>query len=182
MMDWDKMINAAKGVMWGLIILMLMQMCVGCKTHKQAESISLTDIETSHISKQGDSVDYSLFAKTISQLILDIQTNQQNERIHLSKPDSTGKQYITSVERSSSNQSMLAERHDANVLVLEYKRMQQRVDSVKQRIEKIEQDKKETKKTYGGVFSWSGKEVAAILALVLLIIIAWISIKTRGFI
>lgn len=181
-MDEDKLMACVKGFAWGLIILLLMQMCVGCTSHKQIERIAVEEYDAVKISSATDSVAFAQLIQTIKDIVIESKTNTTTEKILYSKPDEKGEQYVTSIERTQSDETMSAEQHTAQNIIIEYKRLQQVVDSLRSRIDKTEQTKEETKKTSGGVFSWSGKEVAAILALVLLIIIAWICIKTRGFI
>lgn len=172
----------AKGATWGLIILALMYMCQGCKSSKQTERILVSDQEGVRVTKIQDSIDYMRLAHTIKSIVIDTQINTNTERITLSDPNEQGMQHITAIERSQAAQTTKVEQQTTQTLANAYKRTQRSVDSLRQRLQKIEQSKEDTLKTSGGVFSWSGKEVAAIMAIILLAIIAWIIAKIRGFI
>lgn len=182
-MMWNRFEQLVKGLLWGLLIILMMQTCVSCgTTTRYGESMAISDVSKASVEAERDSINCTLLAETIRQLTIDNTTSQQTERITYSQPDTQGNQYITSVERTQTLSELTAEEHNSSTLLVEYKRMQSRIDSLQERVRNLEQEKKETKKTSGGMFSWTGKEVAAILALVLLIIIAWIIIKVRGFV
>lgn len=181
-MNREKIMAALKGGTWALILLALMQMCTGCKSSKQAERVVISEQEGVRVSKSDDSISLDQLLQSVKTLVANVQTNLNAERIYYSEPDEQGEQHITQIERSQAAQTTKVEQETTQTLVNAYKRTQRSLDSLRKRLQKIEQSKEEAQKTSGGVFSWSGKEVAAILALVLLIIIAWICIKTRGFI
>lgn len=159
-----------------------MYMCQGCKSSKQTERILVSDQEAVEVTEMQDSIDYMRLAHTIKSIVIDTQINTNTERITLSDPNEQGMQHITAIERSQAVQTTKVEQQTTQTLVNAYKRTQRVVDSLRQRLQKIEQSKEDTQKTSGGVFSWSGKEAAAIMAIVLLAIIAWIIAKIRGFI
>ena len=179
---WDKLIDMAKGVAWGLVILILICMCQGCKSTRHTERILVSDQEGVRVTKIQDSIDYMRLAHTIKSIVIDTQINTNTERITLSDPNEQGMQHITAIERSQAVQTTKVEQQTAQTLVNAYKRTQRSLDSLRRRLQKIEQSKEEAQKTSGGVFSWSGKEVAAILAIVLLLVVIWIIAKGRGYI
>lgn len=178
----EKLLNIAKGVAWGLMLLVLVHTCTACKSSKQAERVVISELECVRVSKSDDSISLDQFLQSIQHLVADVQTNLNTERIYYSEPDEEGKQHITQIERSQAAQTAKVEQQTTQTLVNAYKRTQRSLDSLRQRLQKIEQSKEETQKTSGGVFSWSGKEAAAIMAIILLAIIAWIIAKIRGFI
>lgn len=181
-MNWDNLEQIAKGVVWGLMLLVLVHMCTACKSSKLAERVVISEQEGVRVSKSDDSISLDQFLQSIQHLVADVQTDINTERIYYSEPNEEGEQHVTQIERSQAAQTTKVEQQTTQTLANAYKRTQRSVDSLRQRLQKIEQSKEDTQKTSGGVFSWSGKEVAAIMAIILLAIIAWIIAKIRGFI
>lgn len=170
----NKLFDMAKGVAWGLVILILICMCSGCKSTRHTERILVSDHEGVRVTKSGDSIDYAMLVRTIKSLMVDIQTGKHTEIINYSKPDELGQQHITSIERSQSTQNTKIEKKDTQELAAVYKQTQMSIDSLRQRVSEIEQTKEDTQKTSGGILGWSGDEALPVLVIILIIVVCWI--------
>lgn len=177
----DRLVQTLKGVAWGLLLLGFLHMCIACKSSKQAERVMISELEGVRVSKSNDNISLDQFLQSIQHLVANVQTNLNTDRIYYSEPDEQGKQHITAIERSQAAQTAKVEQETTQTLVNAYKRTQRSVDSLRRRLQKIEQSKEETQKTSGGVFSWSGKEAAAIMAIAVLLICAWVICRRKGF-
>ena len=174
---WDNLIDMAKGVAWGLVILILICMCQGCKSTKHAERILVTDQEGVRVTKSADSIAYTMLVRTIRDLMVDAHIEVQSEKINYSVPDGDGLQYVTSIERTQSAQTAKMEHKDTQVIITDYTHIQNSIDSIRQRVTEIEQTKEDTQKTSGGILGWSGDEALPVLVIILLIMICWIAAK-----
>lgn len=172
---WDKLENIAKGVVWGLILLVLVHTCTACKSSKQTERILVSDHEGVRVTKSGDSIDYAMLVRTIKSLMVDIQTGKQTEKINYSEPDELGLQHITSIERTQSAQNTKIEKKDTQELAAVYKQTQRSIDSLRQRVSEIERNQEQ--RSSGGILGWSGDEALPVLVIILLIMICWIAAK-----
>lgn len=110
---WDKLENIAKGVVWGLMLLVLANMCTACKSSKQAERILVSAQEGVRVTKMQDSISVNIadITKVITNKKMDSDT--WIERTYWSVPDSAGNQYPTMTERLG-NKTNVAENQERN--------------------------------------------------------------------
>lgn len=170
----NRLIDTAKGLAWGLVILILICMCQGCKSTRHTERILVSEQDGVRVTKSGDSIGYAMLVRTIKSLMVDIQTEKQTEKINYSEPDGLGQQHITSIERTQSAQNTKIEKKDTQELAEVYKQTQMSIDSLRQRVSEIEQNQEDTQKTSGGILGWNSDEALPVLVIILLIVVCWI--------
>jgi hypothetical protein len=178
----NKLIDIAKGVAWGIVILILAQMCVGCQTSQRVREQTYTLSDVEGVSFASDSLLSVSLDNIKASRFKTVETKENSYTIDWSEPDDNGNQYkkretykgVAAISKTETNAQQSRIRYE--------KRMQRQIDSLRNRLRIIEETEKNTQRTSGGVFSWSGKETATILAIVLLIVILWIVAKGRGYI
>jgi hypothetical protein len=179
---WDNLIDMAKGVAWGIVILILAQMCVGCQTSQRVREQTYTLSDVEGVSFASDSLLRVSLENVKASRFEAVETKENSYTIDWSEPDDNGKQYktretykgVAAISKTETNTQQSRIRYE--------KRIQRQIDSLRNRLRIIEETERNTQRTSGGVFSWSGKETATILAIVLLIVILWIVAKGRGYI
>lgn len=180
---WDKLIDMAKGVVWGIVILILAQMCVGCNTSQRVREQTYTLSDVEGVSLTSDSLLRVSLEDVKASRFKTVETKENSYTIDWSEPDDNGNQYkkretykgVAAISKTETNTQQSRIRYE--------KRIQRQIDSLRNRLRILEETERNTQRTSGGVFSWSGKEVTAIiLAIVLLIVILWIVAKGRGYI
>lgn len=179
---WDKLIDMAKGVAWGIVILILAQMCVGCNTSQRVREQTYTLSDVEGISLTSDSLLRVSLEDVKASRFKTVETKENSYTIDWSEPDDNGKQYktretykgVAAISKTETNTQQSRIRYE--------KRIQRQIDSLRNRLRLIEETEKDTQRTSGGVLSWSGTDMTAILAIVLLLVILWIVAKGRGYI
>ena len=179
---WDKLVDITKGVAWCIVVLILAQMCAGCQTSQRVREQTYTLSDVEGISLTSD----SLLAVSLDNIKASkfeaVETKENSYTVDWSEPDDNGNQYklretfkgVAAISKTETNTQQSRIRYE--------KRIQRQIDSLRNRLRIIEETERNTQRTSGGVFSWSGKDMTAILAIVLLIVILWIVAKGRGYI
>lgn len=179
---WDNLIDIAKGVAWGIVILILAQMCVGCQTSQRVREQTYTLSDVEGVSFASDSLLRMSLDNINANRFEAVETKENVFVIEWSAPDERGNQYklretykgTAAISKTETNAQQIRLRYE--------ERIQRQIDSIRNRLRILEQTERDTQRTSGGVFSWSGKDMTAILAIVLLIVILWIVAKGRGYI
>lgn len=172
----------AKGVAWGIVVLILAQMCVGCQTSQRVREQTYTLSDVKGVSFASDSLLRVSLDNIKASRFEAVETKENSYTVDWSEPDDNGKQYktretykgVAAISKTETNTQQSRIRYE--------ERIQRQIDSLRNRLRIIEETEKDTQRTSGGVFSWSGKETATILAIVLLLVILWIVAKGRGYI
>ena len=178
----NKLIDMAKGVAWGIVILILAQMCVGCQTSQRVREQTYTLSDVEGVSFASDSLLRVSLEDIKASRFEAVETKENTYTVDWSAPDEQGRQYktreiykgVAAMSKTESNTQQSRLRYE--------ERIQRQIDSLRNRLRIIEETEKDTQRTSGGVFSWSGQEVTAILTIVLLIIVGWIFAKSRGYV
>lgn len=113
---WGKLENIAKGVVWGLVLLVLVHTCTACKSSKQTERILVSDHEGVRVTKIQDSI--SINISDMSEVTATRKTDSDTwiERTYWSVPDSAGNQYPIMTERKG-NSTAISESQTSNTSV-----------------------------------------------------------------
>lgn len=178
----NKLIHIAKGIAWGIVMLILAQMCVGCKTSQRVREQTYTLSDVEGVSFASDSLLCVSLEDVRAERFETVETTENSYTVDWSAPDEQGKQYktretykgVAAMSKTESNTQQTRLRYE--------ERIQRQIDSIRNRLRIIEETDKNTQRTSGGVFSWSGTDMTAILAIVLLLVILWIVAKGRGYI
>lgn len=178
----NKLIHIAKGIAWGIVVLILAQMCVGCQTSQRVreQTYTLSDVES--VSFASDSLLRVSLEDIKASRFEAVETKGNSYTIDWSEPDEQGNQYKLRETFKGSAAISKTETNTQQVRLRYEERMQRQIDSLRNRLRIIEETERNTKRTSGGVFSWSGTDMTAILAIVLLLVILWIVAKGRGYI
>lgn len=171
----------AKGVAWGIVILILAQMCVGCQTSQRVREQTYTLSDVEGVSFASDSLLSVSLEDVKASRFEAVETKENSYTVDWSEPDEQGNQYklretykgVAAISKTENNTQQSRIRYE--------ERIQRQIDSIRNRLRIIEETEKDTQRTSGGVFSWSA-EAAALLAIVLLIIVGWIFAKSRGYV
>lgn len=178
----NRLIDMAKGVAWGIVVLILAQMCVGCNTSQRVREQTYTLSDVEGVSFASDSLLRVSLDNTKASRFEAAETIENSYTVDWSEPDDNGKQYktretykgVAAISKTETNTQQSRIRYE--------ERIQRQIDSLRNRLRIIEETERNTQRTSGGVFSWSGKEVATILAIVIVLVILWIVAKGRGYI
>ena len=113
---WGKLENIAKGVVWGLVLLVIVHTCTACKSSKQTERILVSDHEGVRVTKIQDSI--SINISDMSEVTATRKTDSDTwiERTYWSVPDSAGNQYTIMTERKG-NSTAISESQTSNTSV-----------------------------------------------------------------
>lgn len=179
---WDNLIDIAKGVAWGIVILILAQMCVGCQTSQRVREQTYTLSDVEGISLTSDSLLTVSLEDVRTSGFKTVETTENSYTVDWSEPDEQGNQYKLRETFKGSAAISKTETNTQQSRIRYGKRIQRQIDSLRNRLRIIEETERNTQRTSGGVFSWSGKDAATILAIVLLLVILWIVAKGRGYI
>ena len=179
---WDNLIDIAKGMAWGIVVLILAQMCVGCQTSQRVREQTYTLSDVEGVSFASDSLLSVSLDNIKASRFETVETTENSYTVDWSEPDEQGKQYktretykgVAAISKTETNTQQSRIRYE--------ERIQRQIDSLRNRLRIIEETETDTQRTSGGVFSWSGKETATILAIVVLLVIIWIVAKGRGYI
>lgn len=179
---WDNLIDMAKGVAWGIVVLILAQMCVGCQTSQRVREQTYTLSDVEGVSFASDSLLRVSLEDIKASRFEAVETTENSYTVDWSEPDEQGKQYktretykgVAAISKTETNTQQSRIRYE--------ERIQRQIDSLRNRLRIIEETERNTQRTSGGVFSWSGTDMTAILAIVLLLVILWIVAKGRGYI
>lgn len=125
-MNIDQMIAAAKGAAWALVVLLLLHMCVGCRSKQHL----VTEQATKRVSKSADTISTKLIAEDIRERAVDMSNNLVIEKIHYSAPDTQGRQHVTMVERVRSASTAKVDEQHSQTIVGEHTSEQVLTDSV----------------------------------------------------
>lgn len=125
-MNIDQLIAAAKGAAWALVVLLLLHMCVGCKSKQNL----VTEQVTKRVSKMADTISTKLIAEDIRERAVDINNNLVIEKVHYSAPDTQGRQHVTMVERVRSASTAKVDEQRSQTIVGEHTSEQVLTDSV----------------------------------------------------
>ena len=125
-MNIDQLIAAAKGAAWALVVLLLLHMCVGCKSKQHL----VTEQVTKRVSKTADTISTKLIAEDIRERAVDINNNLVIEKVHYSAPDTQGRQHVTMVERVRSVSTAKVDVQHSQTIVGEHTSEQVLTDSV----------------------------------------------------
>ena len=124
-MNIDQLIAAAKGAAWALVVLLLLHMCMGCKSKQH-----LVTEQVTRVSKSADTISTKLTAEEIRERAVDLSNNLVIEKVHYSVPDTQGRQHVTLVERvRSASTAKVNEQHN-HTIVGEHTSEQVLTDSV----------------------------------------------------
>lgn len=172
----------AKGVAWGIVILILAQMCVGCQTSQRVreQTYTLSDVEGVSLTSGSllrvslDNIKANRFEAT--------ETKENVYAVEWSAPDEQGNQYKLKETYKGTAAISKTETNTQQSRIRYEERIQRQIDSLRNRLRIIEETERNTQRTSGGVLSWGGKETVTILAIVLLLVILWIVAKGRGYI
>lgn len=112
----NKLIDIAKGLAWGLVILILICMCQGCKSTRHTERILVSEQEAVRVTKIQDSI--SIYITDMSEVTTtkEIGSDTWIERTYWSVPDSAGNQYPIMTERKG-NSTAISESQTSNTSV-----------------------------------------------------------------
>lgn len=179
---WDNLIDIAKGVAWGIVILILAQMCVGCNTSQRVREQTYTLSDVEGVSFASDSLLCVSLEDVRAERFEAVETKENSYTVDWSAPDEQGKQYKTRETYKGTAATIKTETNTQQSRLRYEERMQRQTDSLRNRLRILEETEKDTQRTSGGVFSWGGKETATILAIVVLLVIIWIVAKGRGYI
>lgn len=179
---WDNLIDMAKGVAWGIVVLILAQMCVGCNTSQRVREQTYTLSDVEGVSLTSDSLLRVSLEDVRAHRFEAAETIENSYTVDWSTPDERGNQYklretykgVAAISKTETNTQQVRLRYE--------ERIQRQIDSLRNRLRIIEETERNTQRTSGGVFSWGGKEVATILAIVIVLVILWIVAKGRGYI
>ena len=172
----------AKGVAWGIVILILAQMCVGCKTSQRVREQTYTLSDVEGVSFASDSLLRVSLEDIKASRFKAVETKENSYTVDWSEPDDNGNQYKTRETYKGVAAISKTETNTQQSRIRYGKRIQRQIDSLRNRLRIIEETERNTQRTSGGVFSWSGTDMTAILAIVLLIIVGWIFAKSRGYV
>ena len=125
-MNKDYLIAAAKGAAWALVVLLLLHMCVGCKSKQHL----VTEQVTKRVSKSADTINTKLTAEDIRERAVDMSNNLVIEKIHYSAPDTQGRQHVTLVERVRSASTTKVDELHSQTMAGEHTSEQVLTDSV----------------------------------------------------
>lgn len=125
-MNIDQLIAAAKGAAWTLVVLLLLHMCVGCKSKQHL----VTEQVTKRVSKMADTISTKLIAEDIRERAVDLSNNLVIEKVHYSAPDTQGRQHVTMVERVRSASTAKVDEQRNQTIVGEHTSEQVLTDSV----------------------------------------------------
>lgn len=178
----NKLINMAKGVAWGIVVLILAQMCVGCQTSQRVREQTYTLSDVEGVSFASDSLLSVSLDNIKASRFETVETTENSYTVDWSEPDDNGNQYKTRETYKGVAAISKTETNTQQVRLRYEERIQMQIDSMRNRLRILEETEKDTQRTSGGVFSWSGKDAATILAIVLLLVILWIVAKGRGYI
>lgn len=112
----NKLIDMAKGVAWGLVILILICMCQGCKSTRHTERILVSDHEGLRVTKIQDSISINITDMSEVTTTKEIGSDTWIERTYWSVPDSAGNQYPIMTERKG-NSTAISESQTSNTSV-----------------------------------------------------------------
>ena len=112
----NKLIDMAKGVAWGLVILILICMCQGCKSTRHTERILVSDHEGVRVTKIQDSISINITDMSEVTTTKEIGSDTWIERTYWSVPDSAGNQYPIMTERKG-NSTAISESQTSNTSV-----------------------------------------------------------------
>lgn len=111
-MNIDQLIAAAKGAAWALVVLLLLHMCMGCRSKQP-----LVTEQVTRVSKSADTISTKLTAEEIRERAVDMSNNLVIEKIHYSAPDTQGRQHVTLVERvRSASTAKVKEQHNHTIV------------------------------------------------------------------
>lgn len=113
---WGKLENIAKGVVWGLVLLVLVHTCTACKSSKQTERILVSDQEAVRVTKIQDSISINITDMSEVTTTKEIGSDTWIERTYWSVPDSAGNQYPIMTERKG-NSTAISESQTSNTSV-----------------------------------------------------------------
>lgn len=113
---WGKLENIAKGVVWGLVLLVLVHTCTACKSSKQTERILVSDHEGVRVTKIQDSISINISDMSEVTTTKEIGSDTWIERTYWSVPDSAGNQYPIMTERKG-NSTAISESQTSNTSV-----------------------------------------------------------------
>lgn len=125
-MNIDQLIATAKGAAWALVVLLLLHMCVGCKSKQHL----VTEQVTKRVSKSADTISTKLTAEDIRERAVDLSNNLVIEKVHYSAPDTQGRQHVTLVERVRSASTAKVDEQHNHTIVGEHTSEQVLTDSV----------------------------------------------------
>ena len=169
-MNWEKLENIAKGVVWGLMLLVLVHMCTACKSSKQAERILVSAQEGVRVTKTQDSISVNIadITKVITSKKMDSDT--WIERTYWSAPDSAGNQYPTMTERLG-NKTNIAENQERNTAT----------NAVAGKTRQTSDSTKYNAKTLDGQKTVSENKNELSWLMIGMIIVLWIIIMNKKF-
>lgn len=167
---WDKLENIAKGVVWGLMLLVLVHMCTACKSSKQTERILVSAQEGVRMTKMQDSISVNIadITKVITTKKMDSDT--WIERTYWSAPDSAGNQYPTMTERLG-NKTNVAENQERNTAT----------NAVAGKTRQTSDSTKYNAKTLDGQKTVSENKNELSWLMIGMIIVLWIIIMNKKF-
>lgn len=176
----EKIINIFKGLAWGLVLLIIISTCSGCgssKTTTSSEIIDLKDINK--ISVSSDSSTSILLNVSNIEENKSVLSQENVYAVEWSAPDVLGNQYKTKETYAGKDVLTRTESSRTNSQVKYEERIQKSIDSLRQRLKRIEENKKYVEKTSDSVSILDNIKI--ILVVVLLIFIVWIIAKRIGF-
>lgn len=167
---------------WGIVVLILAQMCVGCQTSQRVREQTYTLSDVEGVSFASDSLLCVSLEDVRAERFEAVEMTESSYTVDWSAPNEEGKQYktretykgVVAISKTETNTQQSRIRYGM--------RIQRQIDSLRNRLRILEETERNTQRTSGGVFSWSGKETATILAIVVLLVIIWIVAKGRGYI
>lgn len=112
----NRLIDMTKGVAWGLVILILICMCQGCKSTRHTERILVSDHEGVRVTKIQDSISINITDMSEVTTTKEIGSDTWIERTYWSVPDSAGNQYPIMTERKG-NSTAISESQTSNTSV-----------------------------------------------------------------
>lgn len=169
-MNWDNLEQIAKGVVWGLMLLVLVHMCTACKSSKQTERILVSAQEGVRMTKMQDSISVNIadITKVITTKKMDSDT--WIERTYWSAPDSAGNQYPTMTERLG-NKTNVAENQERNTAT----------NAVAGKTRQTSDSTKYNAKTLDGQKTVSENKNELSWLMIGMIIVLWIIIMNKKF-
>lgn len=176
----EKIINIFKGLAWGLVLLIIIATCSGCGSSKTTTSSEIIDLK--------DINKVSVSSDSTTSIVLNTSNIEENKAVvsqenvyvvEWSAPDALGNQYKTKETYAGKDVLIRTESSRTNSQVKYENRIQKSIDSLRQRLKRIEENKKSAEKTSDSVSILDNIKI--ILVIVLLIFIVWIIAKRVGF-
>lgn len=174
----DRLMATAKGMAWGVVILILMQMCYGCKSSKQTVTVAAEEHKGVQVIERTDSLSVTTLADmhrilTSSDSIVWVETDT-----YYSTPDEYGKQHVIRTTERRAQQATSKTETTTHSQTQDYRRMKQESDSAMMAIKKTVTSKETAKRTSGGVGAL--EELTAIV-LIIIIVAGWLWCRKRGY-